>query len=279
MRSQLLFIECGGNSNAGWHPEPIQRSPGSFHGLVSCSEWTGVPLGVLLDEAGLAPGAAWGIAEGADAFAMHVSLPLARLRDEAIVALYQNGERLRPEHGYPLRLVLPGCEGVVNVKWLRRLHITDQPVMARNETAKYTELQPDGKARQFTHVMEAKSLITSPSHGQRLGGPDVYEISGLAWSGRGRIRRVEVSADGGRSWTPAMLDGAVLPRCLTRFRAAWRWDGAPAVLKSRAIDETGYVQPERDALVKARGSNGYFHYNGIVAWAIDAEGAVTHVYA
>ncbi len=279
MRSQLLFIECGGNSNAGWHPEPIQRSPGSFHGLVSCSEWTGVPLGLLLDEAGLEPGAAWGIAEGADAFAMQVSVPLARLRDEAIVALYQNGERIRPENGYPLRLVLPGCEGVLNVKWLRRLHIADQPVMARNETAKYTELQPDGKARQFTQVMEAKSLITSPSHGQRLAAPAVYQITGLAWSGHGRIKRVEVSADGGKSWADARLDGPVLSRCLTRFRAAFRWDGRPVVLKSRATDETGYVQPERAALVKARGENGYFHYNAIVAWAIDEDGAVTHVYA
>ncbi len=279
MRSQLLFIECGGNSNAGWHPEPIQRSPGSFHGLVSCSEWTGVPLGLLLDEAGLEPGAAWGIAEGADAFAMHVSLPIARLRDEALVALYQNGERLRPEHGYPMRLVVPGCEGVLNVKWLRRLHIADQPVMARNETAKYTELQPDGRARQFTHVMEVKSLITSPSHGQRLRGPDVYQITGLAWSGHGRIRRVEVSADGGQSWAAAQLDGPLLPRCLTRFRAAWRWDGRPAVLKSRAIDETGARQPERAALLAARGANGYFHYNAIVAWAIDTDGAVTHAYA
>lgn len=279
MRSQLLFLECGGNSNAGWHPEPIQRSVGSFHGLVSCSEWTGVPLGLLLDEAGLDRRAAWGVAEGADAFAMNVSLPLARLRDEAIVALYQNGERLRPEHGYPMRLIVPGCEGVLNVKWLRSLQLTEQPVMARNETAKYTELQPDGRARQFTHVMEVKSLITSPSHGQRLRGQAVYEIKGLAWSGRGRIRRVEVSADGGRSWAEAALDGPALPRCLTRFRAAWRWDGQPGVLKSRATDETGQVQPERAALVAQRGLNGYFHYNAIIAWAVDAEGAVAHVYA
>jgi sulfane dehydrogenase subunit SoxC len=279
MRSQLLFLECGGNSNAGWHPEPIQRSVGSFHGLVSCSEWTGVPLGLLLDEAGLDPRAAWGIAEGADAFAMNVSLPLARLRDEAIVALFQNGERLRPEHGYPMRLIVPGCEGVLNVKWLRSLQMNEQPVMSRNETAKYTELQPDGRARQFTHVMEVKSLITSPSHGQRLQGQAVYEIKGLAWSGRGRIRRVEVSADGGRSWAEAALEGPVLPRCLTRFRAAWQWSGQPGVLKSRATDETGAVQPERAALVAQRGLNGYFHYNAIVAWAVDAEGAVAHVYA
>ncbi|WP_428424510.1 sulfite dehydrogenase [Methylibium sp.] len=279
LRSHLVFLECGGNSNAGWHPEPIQRTVGSFHGLISCSEWTGVPLALLLDEAGAESRAGWAIAEGADAFAMNVSLPVAKLRDDAIVALYQNGERLRPEHGYPLRLIVPGWEGVLNVKWLRRLQLTDQPLMARNETAKYTELQADGTARMFTFVMEVKSLITSPSHGQRLHGPDFYEISGLAWSGRGRIRSVEVSADGGHSWAEAALQDPVLPRCLTRFRAAWKWNGRPAVLKSRATDETGDVQPERTALIAQRGSNGYFHYNAIVSWAVDDEGAVRHVYA
>jgi len=279
LRSQLLFIECGGNSNAGWHREPIQRPAGSVHGMVSCSEWTGVPLALLLREAGLDRRATWAVAEGADAFAMDVSLPVSKLMDDALVALYQNGEPIRPEHGYPLRLIVPGWEGVLNVKWLRRLHLVDRPVMARNETARYTELQPDGRARQFTFVIEAKSLITSPSHGQRLPRPDVYEIRGLAWSGRGRIRRVEVSADGGRRWTQAALQEPVLPRCLTRFRAAWRWDGTPAVLKSRAIDETGAVQPEREALVRSRGTNGYYHYHAIVSWAVDADGAVTHVYA
>ena len=279
MRSHLGFIECGGNSNAGWHPEPIQRPAGSVHGLVSCSEWTGVPLAVLLDEAGVEPDAQWAVAEGADAFAMNVSVPLAKLRDDALVALYQNGERLRPENGYPMRLVLPGWEGVLNVKWLHRLELSATPVMARNETAKYTELQPDGKARQFTFVMEVKSLITSPSPGYRMRGPMRYQLSGLAWSGRGRIRRVEVSADGGRSWADAALQGPVLPRCLTRFRAPWQWDGRPVVLKSRATDETGAVQPERAALVAQRGSAGYFHYHAIVAWAIDEDGRVSHVYA
>ncbi len=278
LRSHLIFLECGGNSNAGWHPEPIQRPPGSFHGLVSCSEWTGVPLSLLLDEAGVDRQAGWCIAEGADAFAMNVSLPVAKLMDDAIVALFQNGERLRPEHGYPLRLIVPGWEGVLHVKWLRRLQLADQPLMARNETAKYTELLPDGRARQFTFVMEAKSLITSPSHGQRLQAPGYHEIRGLAWSGRGRIRKVEVSADGGRSWATAALQDPVLPKCMTRFRAAWQWDGKPVVLQSRAIDETGRVQPTRAALVAQRGINGYFHYNAIVSWAIDEDGRVTHVY-
>ena len=279
MRSQLVFIECGGNSNAGWHTVPIQRPVGSFHGMVSCSEWTGVPLSLLLAEAGLEPAATWAVAEGADAIAMNVSLPVSKLMDDSIVALYQNGERLRPEHGYPMRLIVPGWEGVLNVKWLHRLELTSQPVMARNETAKYTELQPDGTARQFTFVMEAKSLITSPSHGQHLGAVGYHQISGLAWSGRGRIRRVEVSADGGKTWADAALQDPVLPRCLTRFRAPWHWSGRPAILKSRATDETGYVQPERQALIKQRGSNGYFHCNAVVSWAVDEDGDVTHVYA
>ncbi|AGK58061.1 oxidoreductase molybdopterin binding protein [Hyphomicrobium denitrificans 1NES1] len=279
MRSQFLFIECGGNSNAGWHEEPIQRPVGSFHGLVSCSEWTGVPLSVLLDEAGVDPSASWVIAEGADANLLNVSLPLSKLMDDAIVALYQNGERLRPENGYPVRLVVPGWEGITNVKWLRRLHVTDQPAMTRNETAKYTELLPSGKARMFTFVMDAKSLITSPSPGQTLKGPNIYEIHGLAWSGRGKIAKVDVSADGGKSWAEALLDGPVMTRCFTRFRMPWKWNGEPAVLKSRATDETGYVQPERDVLIKERGRNGYFHYNAIASWAVDEDGEVRHVYS
>ena len=279
MRSQIVFIECGGNSSAGWNSAPVQRPVGSIHGLISCSEWTGVPLSHLLNEAGLDPRATWAVAEGADAVAMNVSLPVGKLMDDCIVALYQNGEAIRPENGYPLRLIAPGWEGVLNVKWLRRLLLTDQPVMARNETAKYTELQPDGRSRAFTFRMDVKSVITSPSAGQRLAGPDVYELRGLAWSGHGRIRRVDVSADGGRSWAEAALQEPVLPRCLTRFRAAWKWNGDPAVLKSRATDEAGNVQPERAALVGQRGSNGYFHCNAIAAWGVDDDGSVTHVYA
>ncbi len=279
MKSHLTFIECGGNSNAGWHSEPIQRPLGSFHGLVSCSEWAGVPLAVLFDQAGIDAKASWVIAEGADGAVMNVSLPLAALMDDAIVALYQNGERIRPENGYPMRLVIPGFEGVTHVKWLRRLQLTSEPVMARNETAKYTELLPNGKARMFTFVMDAKSLITSPSAGQKMHGPEVYEIRGLAWSGRGKIAKVEVSADGGKSWAEAALQEPVLSRCFTRFRAPWSWNGSPAILKSRATDETGYVQPERDVLVKERGRNGYFHYNAIVAWGVEEDGSIRHVYA
>ncbi len=277
--SRLCFVECGGNSNAGWHEEPIQTPVGYFHGLASCSEWTGVPLAVLLDEAGLLPEARWLIAEGADAAALNMSIPVEKALDDAIVALYQNGERLRPENGYPLRIILPGWEAVLNVKWLRRLQASAQPAMSRNETAQYTEPQPSGTARQFTFLIDAKSLITQPSPGYRLRGPGLYQISGLAWSGRGKIKRVEVSADGGKSWAEAALQEPVLSKCFTRFRLPWRWSGEPLVLKSRAVDETGYAQPERAALVQERGRNGYFHYNAIVSWAVASDGSLSHVYA
>ena len=277
--SRICFVECGGNSNAGWHEEPIQTPVGYFHGLASCSEWTGIPLSTLLDEAGLEPDARWLIAEGADAAAMNISIPVEKALDDTLVALYQNGERIRPENGYPLRLILPGWEAVLNVKWLHRLQAAKEPVMARNETSKYTELQPSGKARQFTFLMDAKSLITQPSPGYKLRGPGLYQISGLAWSGRGMIRKVEVSADGGKSWAEAALQEPVLAKSFTRFRLPWRWDGSPLVLKSRAIDETGYQQPERASLIAERGRNGYFHYNAIVSWAVAPDGSLSHVYA
>jgi sulfane dehydrogenase subunit SoxC len=236
-------------------------------------------LSILLDEAGIDPAATWILAESADAIAHVMSLPVTKAMDDCILAIYQNGEKLRPENGYPLRLIAPGWEGVLNVKWLRRIEVTNRPVMSRNETSRYTELLPNGKARQFTFIMEAKSLITSPTHGVTLPGPGFFELSGLAWSGRGRIAKVEVSADGGKSWAEAALQEPVLPRCFTRFRMGWSWDGSPAILKSRATDETGYVQPERDALVAERGRNGYFHYNAIASWEVTEDGKVTHVYA
>jgi sulfane dehydrogenase subunit SoxC len=272
------FIECGGDSSAGWHPDPIQARVGHFHGLVSGSEWTGVPLRVLLGEAGIASDARWLVAEGADAAGLLVSLPLGKALDDVIVALYQNGERVRPENGYPLRLVVPGWEGVVNVKWLRRISLTTEPLMSRFETAKYTDLLPSGKARQFSFLMGVKSVITFPSPGFTLPGPGAYEIRGLAWSGAGRIARVEVSIDGGGRWTAAELQAPVLTASLTRFRAPWRWGGEPAVLLSRAVDETGSVQPTRAALIAERGAAGYYHYNAIVSWQVTAEGDVQHVY-
>jgi sulfane dehydrogenase subunit SoxC len=235
-------------------------------------------VSLLLREAGVRPDAAWAVAEGADAFGMTVSVPLAKLREDALLALFQNGERIRPEQGYPLRLVVPGYEGVQNVKWLRTLKISTDPVMARNETARYTELQSSGKARMFTFAMAVKSVITAPSAGMHLENPGYYEISGLAWSGSGRISRVEVSADGGETWADAALNEPVLPRCFTRFRVPWQWDGRVAVLQSRATDEAGEVQPARAALLAARGRNGYFHYNAIVSWAVNPQGFIEHTY-
>lgn len=279
MTSVLCFIECGGNSNAGWRDKPIQTEVGYFHGMASCSEWTGIPLKILLDEAKIRGRAKWMIAEGGDASMMNISMPLEKAIDDCILAIYQNGERIRPENGYPLRLIAPGWEGVVNVKWLRRLHLTNRPTMARNETSKYTELLPSGKARQFTFVMDAKSLITSPSFGHKLDKKGLYQISGLAWSGRGKIVKVEVSADGGKTWAMAELQELVLAKCFTRFRIPWDWDGKAAILKSRAIDETGYVQPERESLIAERGKHGYFHYNAIVSWEISGNGGIKHVYA
>jgi sulfane dehydrogenase subunit SoxC len=277
--SRIQFLECSGNSGALNNPEPAQQSAGGLHGLVSCSEWTGVPLGILLEEAGARSEGRWLLAEGADAAAMSRSVPMAKALDDAIVAIYQNGERLRPANGYPMRLFLPGYEGNMNVKWLRRLKVTSEPTMTKDETSKYSDLQPDGRSLLFTFPMEVKSLITSPSGGLKMQGPGLYQISGLAWSGFGRIRRVEVSADGGRSWGEAALSEPVLSKALTRFRMAWRWNGAPAVLQSRAIDENGTVQPTRTALLAARGAQFRYHYNAIQSWNVSAEGEINNVYA
>jgi sulfane dehydrogenase subunit SoxC len=279
LRSRQCFIECSGNSATGWNRIPSRFPAGYVHGLVSNTEWTGIPLAVLLDEAGVDKKAAWVVAEGADAFALDVSIPLEKAMDDAVLALYQNGERLRPENGYPLRLVLPGWEGVTNVKWLRRLELREGPIMSRDETARYTDLLPSGKARQFSFIMEAKSLITSPSTGMVLkSGPGLYQITGLAWSGRGRIREVQVTTDGGKSWAAAALQEPVLSKALTRFRIPWRWNGSPALLQSRAVDETGYVQPSRSELIAKRGRNGFYHYNAVVTWKVDSDGTVSHVY-
>lgn len=276
--TRQCFLECGGNSNAGWRRKPVQVAAGYFHGLASCSEWTGVPVRWLLEEAGVEPGAAWVIAEGADAFSLTMSLPLEKVREDCLLALFQNGERLRPEQGYPLRLLVPGWEGVLNVKWLKTLMLSDQPAMARNETAKYSELGPDGRARMFSFTLGPKSLITTPSSGMRLPAAGFYEISGLAWSGHGRVDSVEVSADGGASWAPAVLTEPVLPQCFTRFRVPWHWDGGPAVLQSRVRDERGNEQPTRRALLAALGRSAYYHYHAIVSWAVEPSGAVTHTY-
>ena len=280
MVSRIQFLECSGNSSrAGLDPEPLAGTCGALHGLVSCTEWTGVPLSVVLDEAGVDPAAHWMLAEGADAAAVTRSVPLAKAMDDALLALYQNGERLRPENGYPVRLFLPGYEGNMSIKWLRRIKLTAGPSMTRGETARYTDLLPDGRSLMFTFPMEVKSVITSPSPGLALAGAGLYQISGMAWSGLGRIARVEVSADTGATWAEAALSEPVLAKSVTRFRAAWRWDGAPAVIMSRALDDTGAVQPTRAAIIAEKGTNFVYHYNGIQAWRVGGDGQVTNIYA
>ena len=273
--SKVHFLECAGNSGGEQIGRPAMN-PQRSHGLLSCSEWTGLLLRTLLEQVGLKPGAKWIVAEGADAGRMARSIPREKVLDDVVVAYGQNGEALRPEQGYPVRLIVPGWEGNTNIKWLRRLQVVDQPYMTAYETGHYTDLMPDGTARQFTFVMEAKSVITRPAGGQQLSGPGFYEISGLAWSGRGRITKTEVSTDSGRSWQEAQLNEPIHSKALTRFRLPWWWDGKETSLQSRCTDETGYVQPTRDELVAVRGLNATDHYNGIKIWYVHADGRVSH---
>ena len=277
--TRTCFLECSGNSRALAEAREPQQTCGALNGLISTSEFTGVPLSILLDEAGLLPEAAWVVAEGDDAARMSRSVPLSKTLDDALVVLFQNGERLRPENGYPLRLLLPGFEGNMSIKWLHRLHVVAEPAMTREETSKYSDLRPDGSAELFTFVMGVKSVITSPSPGLSLRNPGLYQISGLGWSGGGAIRRVEVSADGGRSWADAHLDGPVEAKRPVRFRAAWRWDGGPAVLQSRAHDDAGAVQPPRCDWLAAHGAHADYHYNAVQSWAVNADGSVRTIHA
>lgn len=279
MESHIHFIECAGNSALNCFAEPPAKDAGELHGLLSVSQWTGVSLATILEEAGMLPGASWVIAEGADGAGMARSIPLEKCRDDALLALYQNGEALRPEQGYPLRLLLPGFEGNTQIKWLHRLNVVSGPAHSREETARYTQLLPDGRSRQFDFEMRTKSVILRPSFGLTMRGPGFYEISGIAWSGRGRIRSVEVSDDGGSSWTMARLDEPVLPRSVTRFRLPWRWQGAPAVLMSRATDESGDVQPLRSDWIRQFGAQQFYHNNSIQAWSISRQGEIGNVYS
>ncbi|UFX42611.1 sulfite dehydrogenase [Bradyrhizobium sp. 41S5] len=272
-QSRIHFLECSGNPV---YTKPYGKTASDLVGLLSCAEWTGVPLKTVLDEAGLQAGAKWIVAEGADAAALTRSIPIEKCLDDAMLVYSQNGERLRPQQGYPLRLLLPGFEGNMNVKWLRRLKVVAEPAYSREETSKYTDPMPDGSSREFTFYMEAKSIITRPSGGQKLTTHGFHEISGIAWSGHGKIKSVEISLDEGKSWQQAELQEPVLTRALTRFRLPWHWDGTPAVIQSRAIDETGYVQPTLAELVAVRGLNSFYHNNAIWPWRIDANGEVTN---
>jgi sulfane dehydrogenase subunit SoxC len=288
MTSRMAFIECGGNSAGLFSPQPLQTDVQGLHGLVSCAEWTGVMLSTLLDQTGVDPKAKWFIAEGADAAHVMRSVPLAKALDDTMIALYQNGEPLMPGNGYPMRLLLPGYEGNMDVKYVRRIKLLSEPAFSYWESQVYTEPLPNGKAYQFYFVNEVKSFITSPSPGRDLKEPGFYEISGLAYSGKGRISKVMVSADGGKSWAPAALQEPVLSMAFTRFRLPWQWNGGPAVLQSRAWDEDGNVQPTRAEFVAARGelpsvppllAFENHHFNAITSWAVDQKGRVTHAYA
>lgn len=275
--NRVYFLECAANSGMEWRGAQLNGCQYT-HGMVHCVMYTGVRLKHILDEAGVKAAGKWILAEGADASAMTRSIPLEKAMDDCMVAFAQNGEALRPEQGYPLRLVVPGWEGNMWIKWLRRIEIGDEPWQQREETSKYTDLLADGKARRFTWAMEVKSVITNPSPQAPIRhGKGLTVLSGLAWSGNGAIGRVDVSIDGGRNWKTARIDGPSLPRALHRFYYEFDWDGSELFLQSRAIDETGFVQPTKDELRSARGDNSIYHNNGIQTWHVSGDGVVENV--
>jgi sulfane dehydrogenase subunit SoxC len=276
--SRFHFIECGANTGMEWGNVAVPTCQYT-HGMLSCSEFTGVPLRLLLEMCGADPKRGrFVLAEGADGSSMTRTVPMELVESgEVLVAYGMNGEMLRPEQGYPLRLVVPGVQGVSWVKYLRRVEVGDQPYGTKDETLHYVDLMPDGTHRQYTSIQEVKSVVTTPSGGQVLLDKGFYNISGLAWSGRGRIRRVDVSVDGGRNWRPARLETPVLPKCLTRFNCDWVWDGKPALVQSRATDETGQVQATYAALRKVRGTRSIYHNNSIQTWLVQESGEVKNV--
>jgi sulfane dehydrogenase subunit SoxC len=276
--SRFHFIECGANSGMEWGNVAVPTCQYS-HGMLSCSEFTGVPLKTVLDLCGVDyRRGRYVLGEGADGSSMTRTIPMEMVESgEVLLAYGQNGEMLRPENGYPLRLVVPGVQGVSWVKYLRRIEVGDQPWAAKDEALHYIDLMPDGLHRQYTSIQECKSVITTPSGGQVLLDAGFYEITGLAWSGRGKVTRVDVSADGGRNWRTARLQAPVLSKCLTRFRIDWAWDGKPALLQSRAIDETGYVQPSYRQLRAVRGSRSIYHNNAVQTWLVQESGEVKNV--
>lgn len=277
--SKFHFLECSGNGLTDW-TQARSKTVQQTHGLLSCTQWTGVPLSWLIDEAGLQPGAKWVALEGADGSAHTRSIPIEKVMDDVLLVYAMGGEMLRPENGYPLRAFIPGWEGNVSVKWLRRIKVGDQPWNFRSETARYTDPMPGGKWRQFSFTMECKSVITNPSGGMQLRGPGMYEIQGFAWSGNGKITAVDVTTDGGKTWQEAKLEEPVLDKCLTRFRYRWNWTGAPAKIASRAVDSTGYVQPTVADIAKVRALTGFVqHHNGIFPWSVSEKGEVANAIA
>lgn len=276
--SRMHFIECGANTGMEWGNVAVPTVQYT-HGMVSCSEFTGVPLRTLLELAGadLKRGK-FVLAEGADGSSMTRTIPMSLVMSgEVLVAYGQNGEMLRPENGYPLRLVVPGVQGVSWVKYLRRIELGDKPYGTKDESIHYMDLMPDGLHRQYTSIQEVKSVVTSPSGGQVLLARGFTNITGLAWSGRGKVRKVDVSVDGGRNWRPARLETPILSKCLTRFNCDWTWDGRPALLMSRATDETGHIQPTYAELRRVRGTRGIYHNNAIQTWLVQESGEVRNV--
>lgn len=276
--SRFHFIECGANTGMEWGNVAVPTAQYT-HGMLSCSEFTGVPLITLLEMAGAdLKGERFVLAEGADGSSMTRTIPMSLIRSgEVLVAYGQNGEMLRPEQGYPLRLVVPGVQGVSWIKYLRRIELGDQPYGTKDETVHYVDLMPDGQHRQYTSIQECKSVVTTPSGGQMLLDKGFYNITGLAWSGRGKVKRVDVSVDGGRNWRTARLESPVLSKCLTRFNIDWVWDGTPAIIQSRAMDDTGYVQPSYRQLRAVRGTRSIYHNNAIQSWQVQPSGEVANV--
>jgi sulfane dehydrogenase subunit SoxC len=277
--SRFHFMECSGNGLTDWlqaRSKTVQQT----HGLLSCSQWTGVPASWLLDEAGLQPGAKWVLFEGADGSGHTRSIPIERVMKDVLLVYGSGGEMLRPENGYPLRAFIPGWEGNCSVKWLRRIKVSDQPWHFRSETARYTDPMPEGKWRQFSFTMECKSVITNPSGGMKMQGPGHYQIEGFAWSGNGHIKAVDITTDGGKTWRQAELERPILDKCLTRFTYRWNWNGQPAKIASRAVDSTDYVQPTVADIAKVRAIVGFVqHHNGVHPWSIDANGEVKNAIA
>ncbi|MCR9109405.1 sulfite dehydrogenase [Marivita sp. XM-24bin2] len=279
--NHVYFCECAANTGMEWAGAQLNGAQFT-HGMIHNMEYTGVSLRTLLNEAGLEAAGdlsdKWVYVEGADASSNGRSIPMDKALDDVLVAFKANGEALRKEHGYPVRLVVPGWEGNMWVKWLRRIEVLPNAVESREETSKYTDTLADGTSRKWTWVMDAKSVITSPSpqspitHG---GGPLV--ITGLAWSGHGAITRVDISKDGGKTWETARLAKPGEKMALTRFYLDTEWNGEDMLLQSRAMDETGYVQPTKAQLREVRGENSIYHNNCIQTWHVKPNGEAENV--
>ncbi len=275
--NHVYFCECAANSGMEWAGAQLNGAQFT-HGMIHNMEYTGVPLRTLLAEAGASPDAGWIYVEGADASSNGRSIPMDKALDDVFVAFKANGEALRKEHGYPVRLVVPGWEGNLWVKWLRRVEVMDRPVESREETSKYTDTLADGTSRKWTWAMDAKSVVTSPSPQAPIThGPGPLVITGLAWSGRGAITRVDVSLDGGANWIQARLAQPGQKMALSRFYLEIDWDGSEMLLQARAMDDTGYVQPTKDQLREVRGLNSIYHNNGIQTWWVRETGEAENV--